>query len=348
MGVEFVFIYLPRLWITSRFKKKIRTGKFGFRTLLVGEIGEIEYALKNLPKDLGNYILGYVSDDNPPKKGILPGIKHLGKPKNLEIIIEQLNAEEVILAFNEKQEKEIKSTLEILYRNNVFIRATKTVSELLIGQVKLFPLYGTSFVEVIRDLMPPYEENLKRMIDVFVSVIVLLLLIPFFIYVIIRIKLDSKGPIVFMQKRAGLNRHSFNMFKFRSMRVDAEKDSPQLTGPDDSRITSYGRFMRKYRIDELPQFWNVLIGDMSLVGPRPEREYFIQQIVEIDPNYLFLLKVRPGISSLGMVKFGYADNVDKMIERLKYDMIYIKNMSILFDFKVIIYTFRTIITGKGV
>lgn len=348
MGIEFVFVYIPRLWITNRFKQKIRKGTFGFRTILVGDIAEITEAIKELPKDLGNFVQGFVNASPIEKKKNNSGIPHLGHLGNLENIIAQNNIEEVILAFNNKHEHQIKSTLEILYRNNVFIRTTKTVSELLIGQVKLFPSYGTTFVEVIRDLMPPYEENLKRLIDVMVSAIVLVLLIPVFIYVIFRIKLNSKGPVFFKQKRAGLNRQPFNMYKFRSMYVDAEKDAPQLTEPSDTRVTPFGRFMRKYRIDELPQFWNVLKGDMSLVGPRPEREFFIQQIVEIDPNYLFLLKVRPGISSLGMVKFGYADNVNKMVERLKYDMIYIKNMSILFDFKVIIYTFRTIITGKGV
>lgn len=348
MGIEFSFIYIPRLWITNRFKQKIRKGKFGFRTILVGDTDEIIHAIKELPKDLGNFVQGYISLSSNQKKQNKPSVPHLGNWEDLESIIAQNNTEEVILAFNNKHEKKIKSTLEILYRNNVFIRATKTVSELLIGQVKLFPSYGTTFVEVIRDLMPPYEENLKRIIDVLVSALVMVLLIPFFLYVIFRIKLDSKGPVFFTQKRAGLNRHPFYMIKFRSMYVDAEKDAPLLTEPEDARITPFGRFMRKYRIDELPQFWNVLKGEMSLVGPRPEREFFIQQIIKIDPNYLFLLKVRPGISSLGMVKFGYADNVDKMIERLKYDMIYIKNMSILFDFKVIIYTFRTILTGKGV
>lgn len=348
MGVEFICIYVPRLWITSRFKNKIRNGQFGFKTLLVGDIYEIEHAIKELPKDLGNYLLGYLCPTPPARKNDGPGIPYLGHTSDLEQVIHETSAEEVIMAFNKDEEKAIKSTLEILYRNNVFIRATKTVSEQLIGQVKLFPSYGTTFVEVIRDLMPPYEENLKRIIDVSVSAIVLILLLPFFGYIILRIKLDSKGPIFFTQKRAGLNRQAFSMIKFRSMYTNAEKDTPKLTEPDDSRITPFGRFMRKYRIDELPQFWNVLKGEMSLVGPRPEREFFIRQIVKIDPNYLFLLKVRPGISSLGMVKFGYADNVDKMIERLKYDMIYIKNMSILFDLKVIIYTFRTIFTGKGV
>ncbi len=348
MGIEFVCIYIPRLWITSRFKNQIRKGQFGFKTLLIGDLQEIEKAVKELPKDLGNYLLGYLCDTPPARKNEGPAIPYLGHTSDLEQVINETATEEVIVAFTKDEEKEIKSTLEVLYRNNVFIRATKTVSEQLIGQVKLFPSYGTSFVEVIRDLMPPYEENLKRIIDVGVSILVLLLLLPFFAYVILRIKLDSKGPVFFTQKRAGLNRHPFQMIKFRSMYVDAEQGTPQLTEPDDNRITPFGRFMRKYRIDELPQFWNVLKGEMSLVGPRPEREYFIQQIVKIDPNYLFLLKVRPGISSLGMVKFGYADNVDKMIERLKYDMIYIKNMSILFDFKVIIYTFRTIFTGKGV
>ncbi len=162
------------------------------------------------------------------------------------------------------------------------------------------------------------------------------------------IKRQSPGPVIYRQTRIGRHKRPFNILKFRSMRVDAETNGPSLSTVDDPRVTPVGRFMRKYRIDELPQFWNVLRGDMSLVGPRPEREFYIRRILERAPYYSLIHQVRPGITSWGMVKYGYASSVEQMIERMKYDLLYIENLSFGVDIKIIFYTFNTVITGKGV
>jgi lipopolysaccharide/colanic/teichoic acid biosynthesis glycosyltransferase len=164
----------------------------------------------------------------------------------------------------------------------------------------------------------------------------------------LRVRKDSEGSVLIKQERIGYLGKPFMMYKFRTMRRDAEKDGPTLSSENDERVTRFGQIMRKYRLDELPQFWNVLKGDMSIVGPRPERKYYIDQIVKQAPYFYLLHNVRPGITSWGMVKFGYARNINEMIERIKYDILYYENMSLMLDLKIIIYTVRTILTGRGI
>ena len=180
------------------------------------------------------------------------------------------------------------------------------------------------------------------------SAVALLALTPVFAVIALLIKRDSAGPVFYRQTRVGYRKRPFGIIKFRSMRTDAESGGPALSTPDDPRITHVGRFLRKYRLDELPQFWNVLRGDMSLVGPRPEREHYVRQIVERVPYYSMIHQVRPGITSWGMVKYGYASSVDEMIERLRYDLLYIENVSFGLDIKILFHTVNTVLTGKGV
>jgi lipopolysaccharide/colanic/teichoic acid biosynthesis glycosyltransferase len=190
--------------------------------------------------------------------------------------------------------------------------------------------------------------GIKLLFDKVISLLALIFLSPLFLYLILRIKWDSKGPVIFLQERIGYRGKPFKIYKFRTMITDAEKHGPQLSTEGDTRVTPFGAYMRKYRLDELPQFWNVLKGDMSLVGPRPERRYFIEKIIERAPHYALIQNVRPGITSLGMVKYGYAENVDQMLARLRYDMIYYRKKSLLLDIRILLLTIKTVVKGKGI
>jgi lipopolysaccharide/colanic/teichoic acid biosynthesis glycosyltransferase len=206
---------------------------------------------------------------------------------------------------------------------------------------------GDALIEIYPDLMPRWEKNLKRIFDIVSSSIAIIILLPIYIFTAIKVKLSSEGDIIYKQERVGIHGEPFYIYKFRSMYTDAEKNGPALSSKDDARITNWGKVMRKWRLDEIPQFFNVLFGDMSLVGPRPERQFFIDQLIALAPHYKHIQRVKPGITSLGMVKYGYAENVNQMIDRLKFDIIYIENISLLLDIKIMFYTVRTVIQGRG-
>ncbi len=350
LGSQFGLTFLFRYFLTNRTVKKVHSGEIGFNTVIVGSgdsARSIHSEITSLPKSPGYFFKGYLHYNGEHNEMEGSSLRDLGAFDIVESVIEQQGIEEVIVAVESKDHRALGKIISRLESSGVLVKILPDMYDILSGSVKMTSIFGAPLIEVNREIMPAWQRSLKRIIDVIVSIVSMILLSPLFIGLMLAVKLNSKGPIFFKQLRIGHHGKPFYILKFRTMVVDAEKNGPQLSSTHDNRITPLGKWMRKMRLDELPQFFNVLKGDMSLVGPRPERQFFIDKIMEVAPHYRHLQKVRPGITSWGQVKYGYAENVDQMVQRLKYDILYIENMSLAVDFKILGYTVITVIKGSG-
>lgn len=346
--IYFVVVYSFRVVITNVVVHKIHSGVWGFNTLVVGAGATARGIIEEMEsgKQMYGYkIVGCLCEKNVPVSVSQELV--LGSMSELETIIKQENIDAVIIATDSDGHNSLFSVVNRLYEYNVEISFKPKLYDYLVGGIRLSVIYGTPLVNILENRMPDWQQNVKRLFDIFVSVLGLIFLSPLFLYLIFMVKTTSSGGVFFRQERIGLYGKPFNIIKFRTMYCNYS-DSRRLTEQNDERITPIGKLMRKYRLDELPQLYNVLRGEMSIVGPRPEQRYFVEKILQKAPYYSLVHKVRPGLTSWGMVKYGYANNVDKMIERLKYDIIYLENNSLLIDFKIMVYTIKTIFSGEGI
>ncbi len=332
-GLQWIISYIPRLTITLITHHRSQHGQLARRTIVVGNGSNMQQVINEISNNRREYILVAQVDNEQLYQLIDSG---------------NLNADTIILAYDDNTpEATFYDTINKLYPLGVDICYTPRLFDVLTGTVRIDRLDASPIVNITDSHVRDYVLSIKRLFDIFASAISLLVLSPLLLCIAAVVGITSKGPVIYSQSRIGHYGRKFNIYKFRTMIDHAETDTPLLSSTDDPRITPVGKWLRRFRLDELPQFWNVLRGDMSIVGPRPEREYFVKQIMKQAPYYCLIYKLRPGLTSWGPIKVGYTDTIEKMIQRTNYDIIYMENLSLRLDIKIMLYTISVLIKGKG-
>lgn len=344
-SVQFLFTFIGRYINIVIYRFFLKSNRIHYNSIIVGNKEKIKVLYEEINqyyKGTGKSLIGYISEDK-----IFNDLDYFGNINELKKSLELNQINEVVLAYDTTNHKDIFQIISQLSTYKVDIKITPDLFDIVSNSLKTNSVMGPLLIEIDNEAIPLWQKNIKYTIDYTVAAFALIIFMPLFIVIALLIKLDSAGSVFYYQERIGFDGKKFNIIKFRSMKMNAEDAKPLLSSDNDTRITKVGKVLRKWRLDELPQFINILRGEMSLIGYRAEREYFIKQIIEKNPHYQFLYKIKPGITSMGMINYGYAENLDEMLDRLKYDLVYLKNMSLSLDFKIFIYTIIILFEGRG-
>ena len=362
----FGFVALGRVTVRSIQKALVLRGKGVHRALIVGWGEKAE----QLYQDVAHYpaagleVVGFLRLEQPSKAYAYAGVSEETIPPFKEIaldeltpeeriaqipaLIDQLQVQDVLIALGPEERDYLMEILRVCEGKPVSLKLVPDFYHVISGMARTEHLYGLPLIEVLPEPMPPWEQSAKRMIDVLIASTVLILGLPLWVLIGFLIKVTSKGPVIYRQQRVGKGGATFTMYKFRTMYEWAEAETgPVWAQENDPRYTPVGRWLRRWRLDEIPQLWNVLKGEMSLVGPRPERPYFVEQLEKKIPLYMRRHRVRPGITGLAQVNWKYDSNLDDVRRKVKFDLFYIANMSLRMDFKILLQTIKTLLSGKG-
>ena len=346
----FLFTAFGRLFIRS-FQRNMLIKGIGRRGAVIVGYNDKAFEVHDQIIDhpaLGLDVVGYVAVNQENIGKNYKNIKVDGTLDQLLNVINSKGASEVIIALEKEDHNLLVDVISKIESKGIGLKIVPDLYEILSGQARTSQLYGIPLIDIMPELMPEWEKKLKRISDIAISLIILIITLPLNILISILIKIDSKGPVFFKQDRIGMNNKVFKIYKFRSMFEDAEKHTgPVWSKKDDPRVTTIGKLIRQLRIDEIPQFYNVLKGEMSLVGPRPERPFFVEMLSEQLPYYKRRLKVRPGITGWAQVKHKYDESIEDVKVKLRYDLFYIENMSLRMDLKILARTILVVFLGKG-
>lgn len=346
----FLFVAIGRIFVRS-FQRALLIKGIGRKTaVIVGYNSKAHEVLDQILEHpaLGLDVEAYIAVNESNVGKVYKNVRARGTLSDLMDVIYKSHVSEVIIALEKEDHDLLVEIISQVENRGIGLKIVPDLYEILSGQARTSQLYGIPLIDIMPELMPEWEKKLKRILDITISFLILVLSLPIDLLFAVAIKINSKGPVIFKQERIGMNNKIFKIYKFRSMYQDAEKHTgPVWSAKDDPRVTRVGKIMRKLRIDEIPQFFNVLKGEMSLVGPRPERKYFVEMLAQQLPYYKRRLKVRPGITGWAQVKHKYDESIEDVKVKLRYDLFYIENMSLRMDIKILARTILVVIFGKG-